>query len=424
MNRAARRVHYRINKMDEKWLEERIDTINPHKKMYNFVYDELFDMGMGDILLKFIKKYGLRPDIVNFEDFISGLLEQKKYSVLENVFNKINWKNMKYHEKYTSVLMYILYNSSDQNSFDYIQIILQNGYNVNYINKGYSNILTNLIYKSFDHQFPYPDRKKDIFFNRKKFELILSYFHKDTLNNVIFNDYKPIELLIKLSIIKMKHLPLINGDTRTIGSIIPKTSITILNLLIKYGAEVKYIKRISVRIMIRNVLAFNQHYKQRKIIHKMYKILINNGLDTSISSFIRINDRLIRTNLLEVSFLVNNFRLAKLLLQSGSAFRNSYQLCLDKAIQIKNTRFDKRLYDLITGFDKPLNINWKTQKTDSPCKIIWTPRHLNIANTLILMTKKHPVTLHGYNSDSIPLDRLGETGIWSKIIEYAVDWRD
>ena len=222
----------------------------------------------------------------------------------------------------------------------------------------------------------------------------------------------------------MKHLPLINGDTRTIGCIIPKTSITILNLLIKYGAEVKYIKRSFVRIMIRNVLAFNQHYKQRKIIHKMYKILINNGLDTSISSFIRINDRLIRTNLLEASFLVNNFRLAKLLLQSGSVFRNSYQLCLDKTIQIKNTRFDKRSYDLITNYDKPLNIHWKTQKTDSPCKIIWTPRHLNIANTLILMTKKHPVTSHGYNSDSIPLDRLGETGIWSKIIEYAVDWRD
>ena len=75
------------------------------------------------------------------------------------------------------------------------------------------------------------------------------------------------------------------------------------------AAEVKYIKRSFVRIMIRNVLAFNQHYKQRKIIHKMYKILINNGLDTSISSFITINDRLIRTNLLEVSFLVNNFNL-------------------------------------------------------------------------------------------------------------------
>ena len=424
MNSSAKRVLYRININDEEWLKERINTINPHKKMYNFVYDTLFDMCMGDILLKFIKKYGLSPDIQYFEDFISSLLDFKQYLVLENIFDKINWKNIKYHKKYTAVLMYSLYNSSDQKSFDYIQIMLQNGYNVNYISIGYSNILTDLIYKSFDHQFPYPGRKKDIFFNRKKFELILSYFHKDTLNNVIFNDYKPIELLIKLSIIKMKHLPFANGDTRTMGSIIPKTSITILNLLIKYGAEVKYIKRSFLRIMIRNVLTYNQHYKQRKIIHKMYKILINNGLDTSISSFIRINDRLIRTNLLEVSFLVNNFRLAKLLLQSGSVFRNSYQLCLDKAIQIKNTRFDKRSYDLITGFDKPLNIHWKTQKTDSPCKIIWTPKHINIANTIILMTKKHPVTSHGYNSDSIPLDRLGETGIWSKIIEYAVDWRD
>ena len=339
MNRSANRVLYHINKSDEKWLEERIGTINPHKKMYNFVYDKLFDKDMSDILLKFIIKYGLRPDIINFEDCI------------------------------------------------------------------------------------YPGRKKDIFFNRKKFELILSYFHKETLNNVIHGELKPIELLLQNSIMKMKRPNDVLNEfgITPLGSIIPKTSITILNLLIKYGAEVKYIKRSFVRGMIRNVLTYNKYYKQRKIIHKMYKILINNGLDTSISIYNWINDKLIKINLLEVSFLVNNFRLAKLLLQSGSTFRNSYQLCLDKA---KDNISDKRSYDLITNYDKPLNIHWKTQKTDSPCKIIWTPKHLNIANTLILMTKKHPVTLHGYNSDSIPLDRLGETGIWSKIIEYAVDWRD
>ena len=73
MNSSARRVLHHINKKDEKWLEEKIDTINPHKKMYNFVYDKLFDIGMSDILLKFIKKYGLRPDIVNFEEFILSL---------------------------------------------------------------------------------------------------------------------------------------------------------------------------------------------------------------------------------------------------------------------------------------------------------------------------------------------------------------
>ena len=422
MNRSANRVLYHINKSDEKWLEERIGTINPHKKMYNFVYDKLFDKDMSDILLKFIIKYGLRPDIINFEDCIYSLLDYKKYSVLEDVFNKINWKNIKYHEKYNSVFDY-LYNCSDEKSFDYIQIMLLNGYNVNYSCRGYNSVLSHLIHHSFNHQYPYPGRKKDIFFNRKKFELILSYFDKDTLNNVIHGELKPIELLLQNSIMKMKRPNDVLNEfgITPLGSIIPKTSITILNLLIKYGAEVKYIKRSFVRGMIRNVLTYNKYYKQRKIIHKMYKILINNGLDTSISIYNRINDKLIKINLLEVSFLVNNFRLAKLLLQSGSKFRNSYQLCLDKA---KDNISDKRSYDLITNYDKPLNIHWKTQKTNSPCKIIWTPRHLNIANTLILMTKKHPVTLHGYNSDSIPLDRLGETGIWSKIIEYAVDWRD
>ena len=72
---------------------------------------------------------------------------------------------------------------------------------------------------------------------------------------------------------------------------------------------------------------------------------------------------------------------------------------------------------------KTLNVFWKERGMLPPSKDIWKIEHFEIANTILLLGKRHHMSLRGYKCDILNT-LIGELGILEIIIQFAVDWRN